>query len=308
MAIDRREFIAQSAAAVGAFGTAAVSGADTQRGGPLHESVIPSTGETLPRIGLGTWRGFDVGAKVSERATLTEALRVFSASGARMIDTSPMYRSSETVLGDLMAALGMRERVFLATKVWTSGRDEGIRQMQDSMEKLQSPRVELMQIHNLLDWQAHLRTLRAWKEQGRIRYIGITHYQASAHVQVMRVLRDEPLDFLQLNLSLDEPEAASQILALCAERRVAFIANRPFGGGGALGRTRGKPLPPWAAEYDIGSWAQFLLKWVLSYEEVTVAIPGTGDPRHMADNLGAARGRLPDAAGRRRMAEVWRGL
>ena len=165
-----------------------------------------------------------------------------------------------------------------------------------------------MQIHNLLDWQAHLRTLRAWKEQGRIRYIGITHYQASAHDQVMRVLRDEPLDFLQLNLSLDEPEASSRVLALCAERRVAFIANRPFGGGGAFARTRGKPLPPWAAEYDIGSWAQFLLKWVLSHEEVTVAIPGTGDPRHMADNLGAARGRLPDAAGRRRMAEVWRGL
>lgn len=308
MSIDRREFIAQSAAAVGALGAAAASDEGAQSTASLLESLIPSSGEKLPRIGLGTWRGFDVGGNAADRDALTQALRAFSASGARMIDTSPMYHSSESVLGDLMAALGMRERVFLATKVWTSGRDEGIRQMQDSMAKLQSPHVELMQIHNLLDWRTHLRTLRTWREQGRIRYIGITHYQASAHDDVMRIVRDEPLDFLQLNLSLDEPEAAAQVLALCARRRVAFIANRPFGGGGAFARTRGKALPSWAAEYDISSWAQFLLKWVLSHEEVTVAIPGTGDPLHMADNLGAARGRLPDAAGRRRMAEVWHGL
>lgn len=308
MSIDRREFIAQSAAAVGALGAAAASAAHGQGVAPLIESVIPSTGERLPRVGLGTWRGFDVGGNAGERAELTQALQVFSAAGARMIDTSPMYHSSEAVLGDLIAAARMRERVFLATKVWTSGRDEGIRQMQDSMSKLRSEGVELMQIHNLLDWRTHLRTLRAWKEQGRIRYIGITHYQASAHDAVMRILRDEPMDFVQLNLSLDEPEAAAGVLSLCAQRKVAFIANRPFGGGGAFGRTRGKALPPWAAEYDIGSWAQFLVKWVLAHEEVTVAIPGTGDPRHMADNLGAGRGRLPDAAGRKRMQQLWQNL
>lgn len=307
MSIDRREFIAQSAAAVGALGAAAASEVSGQGTAPLLTSPIPSTGERLPRIGLGTWKGFDVGDNATERAELTQALEVFAAAGARMIDTSPMYHSSETVLGNLMAAARMRERVFLATKVWTSGRAEGVHQMQDSMSKLQSERVELMQIHNLLDWRTHLRTLRGWKEQGRIRYIGITHYQASAHDDVMRILRDESMDFLQLNLSLEEPEASANVLALCAQRGVAFIANRPFGGGGAFGRVRGKALPPWVAEYDIASWAQFLLKWVLSHEEVTVAIPGTGDPRHMADNLGAARGRLPDADGRRRMVEVWRG-
>jgi diketogulonate reductase-like aldo/keto reductase len=307
MSIDRREFIAQSAAVVGSLGVTAAE-LSTQGTAPLLESPVPSTGERLPRIGLGTWRGFDVGGNATARAELAQALQVFVAAGARLIDTSPMYQSSETVLGDLMAASRLRERVFLATKVWTSGRDQGIRQMQDSMSMLRSERVDLMQIHNLVDWQTQLRTLRAWKDQERIRCIGITHYQASAHESVIRILRAESLDFLQLNLSLDEPEAAARVLSVCAERGVAFIANRPFGGGGAFGRTRGKTLPPWAAEYGIASWAQFLLKWVLSHEEVTAAIPGTSDPRHMADNLGAARGRLPDAAARRRMAELWRTL
>ena len=307
MSIDRREFIAQSAAVVGSLGvTAAELG--TQGTAPLLESPIPSTGERLQRIGLGTWRGFDVGGNVTARAELAQALQVFVAAGARLIDTSPMYQSSENVLGDLMAASRVRERVFLATKVWTSGRDQGIRQMQDSISRLRSERVDLIQNHNLLDWQTQLSTLRASKDQDRIRYTGITHYQASAHESVIRILRAESLDFLQLNLSLDEPEAAARVLPVCAERGVAFIANRPFGGGGAFGRTRGKALPPWAAEYDIASWAQFLLKWVLSHEEVTAAIPGTSDPRHMADNLGAARGRLPDAAARRRLAELWRTL
>lgn len=308
MFIDRRKFIAKSAAVLGGLGTVTASGAGGQGQAPLLDAVIPSSGERIPRIGLGTWRGFDVGADTAARAELAAALQVFAASGARMIDTSPMYQSSESVLGDLMSAARLRDRVFLATKVWTSGREAGIRQMRESLAKLRSDRVELMQIHNLLDWRTHLRTLREWKDEGRIRYLGITHYQASAHADIVRILRDEPVDFLQLNLALDEPEAASAILSLCARRGVAFIANRPFGGGGAFGRTRGKPLPPWAADYDIASWAQFLLKWVLSHEEVTVAIPGTSDPRHMADNLGAGRGRLPDAHGRTRMAEVWRSL
>lgn len=308
MLIDRRQFIAKSAAVLSGLGTVTASAAGGQGQAPLFDSVIPSSGERIPRIGLGTWRGFDVGKDPAGRAELAAALQVFSAAGARMIDTSPMYQSSESVLGDLMAAARLRDRVFLATKVWTSGREAGLRQMRDSLAKLRSERVELMQIHNLLDWRTHLPTLREWKDEGRIRYIGITHYQASAHADIQRILREEALDFLQLNLSLDEPDAAPEILSLCARRGVAFIANRPFGGGGAFGRTRGKPLPPWAAEYDIASWAQFLLKWVLSHEEVTVAIPGTSDPRHMADNLGAGRGRLPDPRARARMAEVWRSL
>lgn len=308
MLIDRRTFIAKSAEVLGGLGMVTASRAASQGQTPLLDAVIPSSGERIPRIGLGTWRGFDVGGDRAARAELAAALQVFAAAGARMIDTSPMYQSSESVLGDLMSAARLRDRVFLATKVWTSGREAGIRQMRDSLAKLRSDRVELMQIHNLLDWRTHLRTLRAWKDEGRVRYIGITHYQASAHASIARILRDEPVDFLQLNLSLDEPEAAPEILSLCAGRGVAFIANRPFGGGGAFGRTRGKPLPPWAADYDIASWAQFLLKWVLSHEEVTVAIPGTSDPRHMADNLGAGRGRLPDSRARARMAEFWRSL
>lgn len=308
MFIDRRTFIAKSAGVLGGLGMVTASRALGQEQTPLLDAVIPSSGERIPRIGLGTWRGFDVGADAAARAELAAALQVFAASGARMIDTSPMYQSSESVLGDLMSAARLRDRVFLATKVWTSGREAGIRQMRESLAKLRSDRVELMQIHNLLDWRTHLRTLRAWKDEGRVRYIGITHYQASAHASIARILRDEPVDFLQLNLSLDEPEAAPEILSLCAGRGVAFIANRPFGGGGAFGRTRGKPLPPWAADYDIASWAQFLLKWVFSHEEVTVAIPGTSDPGHMADNLGAGRGRLPDSRARARMAEFWRSL
>jgi diketogulonate reductase-like aldo/keto reductase len=280
----------------------------TQPATPLWQAAIPSSGERIPRIGLGTWQTFDVGTDPARRTDLAEVLRVFSAGGGTVVDTSPMYGSSETVLGDLIQQAGLRAKLFLATKVWTTGEPAGIVQMESSATKLKSPALDLIQIHNLLDWRVHLRTLRAWQERGRIRYLGITHYQASAIDQVADIVRAEPLDFVQLNLSLDEPAAGNRLLGLCAERGVAFIANRPFGGGGSFGRARGKPLPPWAADYDIQSWAQFLLKWVLAHPEVTCAIPGTGNPRHLADNLGGARGRLPDVATRSRMAAAWRAL
>ena len=179
--------------------------------------------------------------------------------------------------------------------------------MEDSMAKLRVPRLELMQVHNLVDWQAHLRTLRAWKEEGRVRYIGITHYTAGAHDAVARILRSETVDFVQLNLSLDEPQAQS-LLGLCAERQVAFIANRPFGGGGSFSRARNATLPPWSAEYGIRSWAQYMLTWILAHPEVTCAIPGTSRAAHVIDNMGAARGMLPDARGRQRMQAAWREL
>lgn len=277
-----------------------------QNPGPLHTAAIPSTGERIARVGLGTWSTFDVGADQTKRAELLETLRVFQRAGASAIDTSPMYGSSEAVLGDLMGPAGLAEKRFLATKVWTTGEAAGIAQMNASFRKLRSDKVDLMQIHNLVDWEVHLRTLRLWKEQGRIRYLGITHYQASAADAVVRILEREPVDFLQFNLSLDEPEAAARVLRVCADRGVAFIANRPFGGGGSFGRVRGKPLPPWAAEHDIGSWAVFMLKWVLSHPEVTCAIPGTSNARHLADNLNAARGRIPDLAARAMMAAYWR--
>jgi diketogulonate reductase-like aldo/keto reductase len=306
--IDRRDFLHLST-------TAALAGLPRPGGqdaAMLATAPIPSTGERIPRIGLGTWQTFDVapGAANADarRRDLAETLRVFVESGATVIDSSPMYGASEQVVGDLLAAANARGRCFLATKVWTSGERRGVEQMEASIGKLRSGRLDLMQIHNLVDWRTHLETLRAWKDAGRIRYLGITHYQASAISDVAAILRAERLDFVQLNLSLEEPQAATDFLQLCADRGVAFIANRPFGGGGAFGRARGKPLPPWAGEYGVESWAQFFLKWVLSHPQVTCAIPGTGNPRHLIDNLGAARGRQLDADGRARAQRAWQAL
>jgi diketogulonate reductase-like aldo/keto reductase len=273
---------------------------------PLATSTIPSTGEKLPRLGLGTWQTFDVGPDAAARAQLAEVLREFVAAGAKLVDTSPMYGRAEQTLGDLTAEAGVRDRLFVATKVWTSGRAAGVAQMEESLRRLRTAQVELMQIHNLVDWRTHLATLREWKERGRTRLIGVTHYTSGALDDLARVVRSEPVDFVQYALSLDETEAAPDFLRLCADRGVAFIANRPFGGGGALARVRGKPLPAFAAELGITSWAQFLLKWVLSHPEVTCAIPGTSRPQHLRDNLQAARGPMPDAAQRAKMAAAWR--
>lgn len=262
----------------------------------------------MPRLGLGTWQAFDVGAEIGVRAQLATVLREFVAAGATLVDTSPMYGSAERVLGELMAETGLREKLFVATKVWTTGRAAGVDQMEESLRLLRTDRVELMQIHNLVDWRTHLATLREWQAAGRARLIGVTHYSTGALDDLARVVRRERLDFVQYALSLEEPEAARDFLHLCSDRGVAFIANRPFGGGGALTRARGKPLPPWAAELGIVSWAQFLLKWVLSHPEVTCAIPGTSRPQHLRDNLDAARGAPPDAATRTRMAAAWRAI
>ncbi|MBC7897615.1 MAG: aldo/keto reductase [Cytophagaceae bacterium] len=304
--MHRRQFLADSAVTLA--GLAAAAPAMAQTNAALLTSPIPSTGERIPRIGLGTWQVFDVGSDATRRAGLAETLRVFTQGGGRVVDSSPMYGSSESVLGDLARDARLHDSLWMATKVWTSGEAAGVRQMETSLARLRTERLQLMQVHNLLDWQVHLRTLREWKERGRVKYIGVTHYQQGAFDDVERVLRAERLDFVQLNLSLDEPEAAQRMLSLCAERGVAFLANRPFGGGGALSRVRSTPLPAWASEFGIASWAQYLLKWVLAHEPVTCAIPGTSNPRHMADNLGAARGAPLDARARDRLAAHWRSL
>jgi diketogulonate reductase-like aldo/keto reductase len=305
--LTRRDFLRFGAGATAwACGVKAEAAPSAQPG--IARSRIPSSGAEVARVGLGTWQTFDVGDDAAKRAQLAGVLQVFAQMGGDLVDTSPMYGTAESVLGDLAAGAGLRERLFFATKVWTTGERSGVRQMEDSLRKLRTDRVELMQIHNLTDWRTHLKTLRAWKERGRFRHIGITHYVSSAYPDVARILRDEPLDFVQLNLSLDEPEAAGAVLALCAERGVAFIANRPFGGGGAFTRTRGRELPGWAKETGINSWAQFLIKWVLSHPEVTCAIPGTSRPEHMRDNLQAAIGPPPGAALREKMAVLWREL
>jgi diketogulonate reductase-like aldo/keto reductase len=269
---------------------------------------IPSSGERLPVIGLGTWQTFDVGDDERARGPLREVLSAMVEDGAKLIDSSPMYGSSESVVGELVAALELRPRLFLATKVWTRGREEGIRQMEQSFRRLRVRRLDLMQVHNLVDVATHTRTLEDWKQAGRVRYVGITHYTSSAFREVERTLKGGNYDFLQINYSMDEPEAAERLLPLAHEKGAGVIVNRPFGKGSMFRRTRGKPIPDWARELGIASWAQYFLKWIVSHPAITCAIPGTSKPEHMRDNLGAAHGALPDAAMRARMAEHFAAL
>ena len=275
--------------------------------GPLARRV-PKTGEGIPAVGLGTWQVFDVASDAKEKAQARETLKVFVELGGRVIDSSPMYGSSESVTGELAAALGVKGRLFVATKVWTSGSQAGIRQMEDSMRKLRVERLDLMQVHNLVDAPTHLATLREWKSAGRIRYLGVTHYHAGAHADLEKIIRPGDVDFVQVNYSLAEPEADRRLLAAAADSRTAVIVNRPFAEGSMFRRVRDKPLPAWAQEIGCTSWAQFFLKWIIAHPAVTCAIPGTRNPRHVADNLGAASGPLPDEAMRRRMSVYFESL
>jgi aryl-alcohol dehydrogenase-like predicted oxidoreductase len=271
----------------------------------IQTRKIPKGGERLPVVGLGTWQTFDIGADADARAQRQEVLRLLFESGGNVIDSSPMYGRSEAVVGDLLAAMGDRDNAFLATKVWTWGADKGVRQMKDSLENFKTPRIELMQIHNLVDWQTHLRTLRQWKEAGTFRYIGITHYTDSGLDELIAVMRAEELDFVQMAYSIGSRAAEDKLLPYAADRGVAVLVNRPYEGGGLFRQTRGTPLPSWAAEFGIASWGQFFLKYVLSHPAVTCVIPGTGKPKHMADNLGAGQGPLPDARLRAKMARLF---
>lgn len=291
---------------LGAVGVAMLGAtARAQPGGRMEQRRIPSSGEGLPVIGVGTWRTFDVGKRPAERAPLAEVLRLLFEAGGSVIDTSPMYGAAEGVVGDLLAEAGTRDRAFIATKVWTSGRAAGVEQMTRSLELLRTDRVELMQIHNLVDWRAHLPTLRAWKQEGRIRYLGVTHYTDSAHDELEAVLRAERWDFVQLNYAVDDRAVERRLLPLAAERGTAVIVNQPFGGGGLLRRLSSRPLPAWAGEIGCTSWAQLLLKAVLAHPAVTCVVPGTSKPEHLRDNVQAGSGPLPDAAQLRRLiAEV----
>jgi aryl-alcohol dehydrogenase-like predicted oxidoreductase len=269
---------------------------------PILTKPIPRTGESLPVIGLGTWQTFDVGPAPSERAPLREVLREFVRLGGTVIDSSPMYGRSESVVGDLTAELKLDGKLFVATKVWTSGRETGIRQMEESFQRLRAKPIDLMQIHNLVDGRTHLTTLRGWKKDGRVRYIGVTHYTASAYDQLARVLENEELDFVQLNYSIAEREAEQRLLPLAGDRGVAVLVNRPFAQAQLFSKVRGKPLPPFAEEIGCASWAQFFLKFVVSHPAVTCAIPATSKVQHLADNMQAGMGQLPDAKIRQRMA------
>ena len=270
----------------------------------MHTRPIPSSGKQLPVIGCGTYRGFDVERGSAACGRLRKVLDALFQADGSVIDSSPMYGRAEAIAGELLAESNAHPKVFIATKVWTRGREAGIAQMENSFKLLKTERIDLMQIHNLLDWRLHLPTLRAWKAAGRIRYIGITHYTSSAFADLEAIMRAESLDFVQFNYSAVDRAAERRLLPLAAERGIAAIANYPLASGSALRAVGGRPLPDWAAEIDCTSWSQLLLKFVVSHPAMMCAIPGTGNPEHMADNARAGIGRMPDEAMRERIAAI----
>lgn len=303
LTMTRREFLRAALGTGACVLTGEAAMAET-----IVKKPIPKTGELLPVIGLGTWQTFDVGAAKAAREPLRQVLSEFVRLGGSVVDSSPMYGKSEGVAGDLAAELGVHKQLFLATKVWTSGRDAGVRQMEESFKRLRTERMDLMQVHNLVDYRVHLSTLRRWKEEGKVRYIGVTHYTASAHDELARVLASEDLDFVQINYSLGERDAEKSLLPVAAERRIAVLINRPLGAGGLFTKVRGKPLPAWANEIGCASWAQFFLKFVISHPAVTCAIPATSKAAHLIDNMQAGLGSLPAPAVRKQMADYFAAL
>ena len=303
--LTRRDFCRVVAAGAAAWTGSAALGSDVKT---QLKRTIPHTGETLPAVGLGTYATFDVGSLAAERAPMREVLRLFVELGGRVVDSSSMYGSAETVIGDLAAALKLHDKLFLATKVWIDGRVAGINQMRTSMQRMQTAKIDLMQVHNLVDVDTHLATLRGWQEQGQVRYVGITHYTESAYGSLERLMRREPLDFVQLNYSIESREAERRLLPLAQERGIGVIVNRPFEQAGLFGRVRTAALPAWTAEFDCRSWAQFFLKYILAHPAVTCVIPATSKPKHLIDNMQAGFGRLPDANTRGRMIAFLKNL
>ena len=273
----------------------------------MHTRRIPKANEPLPVVGLGTSRVFDVGADAALRAARRQVLAILFDAGGSVIDSSPMYGRAEGVVGDELAALGMRDKAFLATKVWTRGRREGIAQMEESMQRFGTSRIDLMQVHNLVDLDTQLATLREWKAAGRIRYLGITHWTRGSLDDLAAIVAKEDLDFVQFAYSIAVRDAERRLLPLCGERGVATLINRPYVNGALFRRARGHAVPPWAVE-ELGcaSWGQYFLKFILGHPQVTCVIPGTSKPRHARDNMGAGMGALPSQAQRERMLSDWR--
>ncbi len=274
---------------------------------PLRERPIPSSGEPVPVVGMGTARRYDVSGP-EELAPLREVVQAFGEMGGKLIDTAPSYGRAESVVGELVSEIGNREKLFLATKVRAEGREVGIDQMEGSLQRLRTEQIDLMQVHNLVDVETQLATLRGWKEAGRIRYLGITTSFQRQFQEFEGVMREQELDFIQVNYSLGDREAEERILPLAADRGMAVLVNLPYGRGRLFQRVGERPLPEWAAEFDCESWGQFFLKFVLSNPAVTCVIPGTAKMTYLVDNLGAARGRLPDPDERRRMIEFYEAL
>ncbi len=304
--ISRRDFLKFStASALGALVPISVNAADTR----LNQRVIPSSGEHIPVIGLGTARTFDVDPNdETTMAPLRQVLSHFFEGGGRLVDSSPMYGQAETVVGRLAADLGIAETLFMVTKVWTEGREAGIEQMLRSQKRMGGGPLELIQVHNLVDTETHLDTLKAWKQEGRIRYLGVTHYRSSEHDRLARWCEREPLDFIQFNYNIQDRNAERRLLPAAMDNGVATLINVPFQRGRLFAPVRGKTLPTWTDELDIKSWAQFFLKFIVSHPAVTCAIPATRKPAHSADNIGAAHGLLPDGQQRQRMVHYFEGL
>ncbi|HVP66718.1 MAG TPA: aldo/keto reductase [Anaeromyxobacteraceae bacterium] len=260
----------------------------------------------MPAIGLGTWQTFDVGPSAAARAPLAEVLRRFFAAGGRVVDTSPMYGRAESVLGDLFAEVAPPEAPFVATKVWTTGRAMGEAQMRASAQRLRTARIDLMQVHNLLDWESHLPVLREWKAAGRVRYIGVTHYAPGTFPQIERMMRDEAIDFVQIPYSLATRDAERRLLPAAEATGTAVLVMRPFEEGALFRSVGTRLLPPWAVEAGVSTWSQFFLAFVLSHPSVTCVLPATSNPEHLTDNLRAGAGPLPEDRLRRRMADELR--
>ena len=276
--------------------------------GPLLQRRIPSTGEGLPIIGIGTARRYEAVTTEAERAPLREVLRQFKELGGKVIDSSPTYGTAETVVGDLVSELKIRDALFIATKVSTSGREAGLAQLERSFKLLRTPKIDLIAVHNIRDTRTQLRALSELKQAGRVRYVGITTSFEKQYQEFEQTMKAETLDFIQVDYALDNRKADQKILPLAADRGMAVMINLPFGRGRLFNAVQGQKLPPWAGEFDCASWAQFFLKYIVSHPAITCAVPGMAKVEYVIDNLGAARGRLPDAAMRRRMESFIDGL
>ena len=303
--MNRRSMLRNSAALIAAQLPIFAYGKNLPSSMNLIKRPIPGTDESLPVIGMGTWQTFDIGNNATARQNLSEVLKTFVARGGSVIDSSPMYGRSEEVVGDLAKELDVLSELFMATKVWTRGRQAGIHQMEQSMQEMRTVPMDLMQVHNLVDYHTHKETLRKWKAEGKIRYIGITHYTDSAHDDLAALIRKDQLDFVQLNYSINDRHAEKELLPLARDKGVAVLINRPYGGGSLFGRVKGKPLPDWAADLDIASWGQYFLKFIVSHPAVNCAIPATSKVHHMEDKMGAAYGKLPDESSRREMVRYF---
>ncbi len=298
-AFTRRRFIKSTAAAALLGPLLPAAGQATQSG--AIKKTIPSSGERLSVIGLGTSRTFNVAPDDAAQSPLVDVMQAFFDRGGQLIDSSPMYGNAEAVTGVLLDQVANKQELFTATKVWTNGKRAGIEQMQASMRHFGVERIDLMQIHNLRDWRTHIETLKEWKADGRIRYIGITTSHGRYHAELEQLLQELPLDFVQFSYNIANRDVEQDLLPLAAERGIATLINRPYQRGSLFRAVRGKPLPDWAAEIDCASWGQYFLKFIAAHPGVTCVIPATSKVKHMVDNMGAGFGRLPDAAMRKRM-------